>query len=189
MTDLANIRDFTIPRPGPNFIGSAADFDALPETHREQILFLDKAAEAYIFQFAAAARLVTGGFWDPFAKGNFRTVETYDRFYGTQETKGELKKWLFRRGIPFATWVFVLSAVHEPMLMTWKMMVKYVEHIFFGDDVMVFDPTLRWCLVYYHHDQLFFGKDPVFDPAEDEQRMKELNDRKRKYPRFRHPYL
>ena len=148
------------------------------------------AAQKYIFEFASSAHLVTGGFWDPFAKGNFKTVEEFDRFYGIQASKQDLKKWLFNKGIAFHTWIFVLMAANEPpMLMTWKMMLKYVEYIFFGDDVMVFDKTLNWCLVYFHENQMFFGKDKVFDPAEDEQRMKELNERKKKYPQFKHPFL
>jgi hypothetical protein len=190
MIDINNIRNFNIPRPDPNFIGTAKEFDDLPETHKEQILFLDKAAEKYIFEFVSSAHLITGGFWDPFAKGNFKNVEEFDRFYGIQASKQELKKWLFNRGIAFPTWVFVLMGANQPpMLMTWKMMVKYVEHIFFGDDVVVFDKTLNWCLVYFHENQMFFGKDKTFDPSEDEQIMQELNDRKKKYPRFKHPFL
>jgi|GEM_PF-6127108 len=42
MIDLDNIKDFAIPRPNPNFIGTAKEFDDLPQTHKEQILFLDK---------------------------------------------------------------------------------------------------------------------------------------------------
>lgn len=190
MIDLHNIKAFTVPRPAPNFIGSAGDFDELPETHKEQILFLDKVAEKYIYDFASAARLLTGGFWAPFEKGNFKTVEEFDEFYGTQASKQGLKKWLFGRGIAFDTWVFVLSdGAWEPMLMTWKMMVKYVEHIFFSGDVVVFDATTNWCLVYFHENKMFFGKDKFFDPTEDEQRMKELNERKEKYPDFKHPFL
>ncbi|MDB5203559.1 MAG: hypothetical protein JWQ27_2968 [Ferruginibacter sp.] len=190
MIDIDNIRHFTMPRPDPNFIGTAIEFDELPETHREQILFLDKAAGKYIFEFAVSARFITGGLWDPFAKGNFKTVEHYDRFYGIQDSKQELKKWLFNRGIPFSTWVFVLPGANQPpMLMTWKMMVKYVEHIFFGDDVVVFDHTGNWCLVYFHENEMFFGKDRSYDPAEDDQLIADLNERKKQYPQFKHPFL
>lgn len=190
MIDIHNIKNFTIPRSDLNFVGTAKEFDELPETHQEQILFLDKAAEKYIFDFASAANIITGGFWDPFAKGNFKTVEEYDHFYGIQASKQELKKWLFNRGIPFSTWVFVLMDSNEPpMLMTWKMMVKYVEHIFYGEEVIVFDHTLNWCLVYFHENQMFFGKDKYYDPAEIEQEMQELNERKKNYPQFKHPFL
>ncbi len=177
-------------RPDHNFIGSGQEFDNLPATHQEQILFLNPDAEKYIFEFVSSARLITGGFWAPFEKGNFKTIETYDRLYGTQDSKQGLKKWLFNRGIPFDTWVFVLPAANETaMLMTWKMVLKYVEHIFFGEDALVFDKTTNWCLVYYHENEMFFGKDKFLDPTDDEQKMHELNERKKKYPDFKHPYL
>ncbi|NCI47018.1 hypothetical protein [Sediminibacterium soli] len=188
MVDINNIQNFRIPPPDRNFIGAATAFAAIPETHQEQIVFLDKAAEKYIFEFASAAHLVTGGFWDPFAKGNFKTVEEYDELYGMPGSNQDLKKWLFNRGIPFSTWVFVLMDAEPPMMMTWKMMIKYIDHIFFGSDVMIFDKTLNWCLVYFHENRVFFGKDKVYDPAEDDLRMQELNERKKKYPQFKHPF-
>jgi hypothetical protein len=190
MIDLDNIHQFTTPRPDLNFTGTGKDFDALPPTHKEQILFLNSAADKFIFEFASSARLLTGGFWNPFEKGNFKTVETFDHFYGIRESQQELKKWLFNRGIPFDTWVFVLMGDNSPaMLMTWKMMLKCVAHLFFGYDVMVFDKTTNWCLVYFHENEMFFGKDKVFDATEDEEHMKALNERKKKYPDFKHPYL
>ena len=190
MIDLANIKNFSIPRPEFNFMGTARDFDALPETHQAQIIFLDKDAEKYIFQFASSAHLTTGGFWDPFAEGNFKTVDELEALYQTEQSNQELKKWLFNRGIQFATWVFVLGeTLGPPMLMTWKMLIKYVNDIFFGNDVMVFDSTLDWCLVYFHENRLFFGKDRFYDPSANEQMTRELNERKKQYPRFRHPFL
>jgi len=52
LIDLSNIKNFTTPPPTDSSIfGSAADFDALPETHKEQILFLNKVAEKYLYEF------------------------------------------------------------------------------------------------------------------------------------------
>jgi hypothetical protein len=44
-------------------------------------------------------------------------------------------------------------------------------------------------LFFYHEDQLFFGSGPVYDATNDEKKMEELNERKKNYPQFRHPYL
>ena len=191
MVDLNNIKSFTVPRPeGWSLFGSAQEFDNLPETHREQILFLDKAASKYIYEFSSDAHLMTGGLWDPFAKGNFKQVEEFSNFSRTPESNERLKKWLFNRGIPFPTWVFVLLNGNEgPLLMTWKMLIKYSDCLFIMDDVMVFDNTLNWCLFFFHEDKMFFGKDNIYDATEDLKRMEELNERKRKYPDFKHPYL
>ena len=71
---------------------------------------------------------------------------------------------------------------------TWKMVVKYSPDIFFGNDVIVFDKTLNWCLFYFHHDHLFFGRDNVYDSSEDDERMAGLNEMKKMYPHFKFPY-
>lgn len=191
MIDLSNIKDFTVNRPqGYTVFGSAEEFDNLPETHREQILFLDEDASKYIFEFSTSAHLITGGLWDPFAKGNFKTVEKFADFSRTPGFGQRLKKWLYARGIPFRNWVYVLFNSNEvPMIMTWKMLIKYAEHLFVLDDVMVFDNTINWCLFFFHEDQIFFGKNNIYDPAEDNRRMEELNERKKKFPPFKHPYL
>ena len=191
MIDLNNIKNFTVDRPeGWTLFGNAKEFDSLPGTHREQILFLDKTASKYIYDFSTDAHLTTGGLWDPFAKGNFKEVEEFSDFARTAESKQRLKKWLFNRGISFRTWVFVLLNGNEgPMLMTWKMLIKYSDSLFLIDDVMVFDSTLNWCLFFFHEDKIFFGKGNIYDPTEDFKRMEELNERKRKYPQFKHPYL
>ena len=191
MIDLNNIRNFTVDSPGGwNLFGSAAEFDSLPATHREQILFLNQAAGEYIFEFSRDAHLTTGGLWDPFAKGNFKSVEEFDQFSRSPASKQLLKKWLYNRGIAFSTWVYVLVNGNEPpMMMTWKMLIKYSDSLFLLDDVMVFDNTLNWCLVFFHHDRLFFGKDNIYDSKEDFQRMEALNERKKNFPQFKHPYL
>ena len=191
LIDLNNIKNFTTTRPdGRSIFGSIADFDALPETHKAQILFLDKAAEKYIYEFVNRAGLLTGGGWAPFEKGNFKIVEEYGDVVDLQINIPLLKKWLYNRGIPFRNWVFVLCDSNpQPLLMTWKMFIKYAFDIFIIGDTVLFDQTLNWCLFNYHEGQLFFGKNNVYDPSDDEVYMKELNERKKKYPQFKHPYL
>jgi hypothetical protein len=190
MVDLSNIRQFTIDRPDSwTLFGSPEDFDSFPEPHKAQILFLDKPAAKFIYEFSASAKLVTGDIWQPFVKGNFKKVERFSDFSDTAESKQELKKWLFHRGIAFQTWVFVLPNYNDyPILTTWKMVIKYSGSLFFSDDVTIFDTSLNWCLFFFHEDELFFGKDNIYDPTEDYQKMEALNEVKKKYPQFKFPY-
>jgi hypothetical protein len=69
------------------------------------------------------------------------------------------------------------------------MLLRFSPFIFYGDDVAVFDRSINWCLFYYHENDMFFGKDRKYDAGENERMMAELNERKKKYPQFRHPYL
>lgn len=190
MIDLENTRSFSITRPDYSIFGTAAAFDLMPATHREQILFLDRVASEYVWSFSTAAHIVTGGLWAPFEKHNFKEGEEFDQFYHTPESEQTLKKWLYKRGIAFSTWVFLLEeSNNQAVLTTWKMVVKYAAELFISNDLMLFDKTLNWCLVYFHHDQLFFGRGNVYDATEEDKRSKELNERKKKFPQFKHPYL
>lgn len=190
MIDLDNIFSYTVPRPeGWSIFGKAGDFDALPQATRDQAFFLNKPATDGLIELAHAARLVTDGGWDPFSGSNFKTVETFNDFSSTDESRQHLKKWLYQRGIAFSNWVFLLQNTEPGIMITWKLVLRYSPFIFPGDDVMIFDRTLNWCLFYYHEDTMFFGRDISFDPSEDEKKMQELNERKKKFPSFRHPYL
>lgn len=190
MIDLENIKRFSYPRVDVvTPFGTPEEFDALPQTHRDQILFVDKQYSEYLLELLDAGRLITGGLWDPFAKGNFKTVEKFDKFYGTDESWQMLKKWLYQQGIPFRTWVIVLTYDDYPILTTWKMVIKYCRDLFIIDDAVVYDKTLNWCLVKFHEGQISFGKNKISDTTEENLMMEKLNERKKKYPQFRHPFM
>ncbi len=190
MLNLENLKQFTIQRPDAwTLLGDAEAFDQLPETHQAQLLFLDKAASKFMYDLLESSKLITGGLWSPFAKGNFKTVEEFSNFSDLEESKQQLKKWLFQRGIPFQNWVFVLPNYNDyPMLTTWKMIIKYGSRMFFADDITIFDASLNWCLLYYHDDKLSFGKDNIYDNTEDYKVMEAYNEMKKKYPQFKYPY-
>jgi len=73
--------------------------------------------------------------------------------------------------------------------MTWKMVLKYAHDLFAIGDTLVFDQTLNWCLFNYHEGQLSYGKDAMYDPTAVDTYMKELNERKKKFPQFKHPFM
>ncbi|HSC52528.1 MAG TPA: hypothetical protein VLC98_02850 [Phnomibacter sp.] len=192
MIDLENIRDFAIPDfQGFSAFGNAQHFNALPETHKEQVHFLNSEATKYLWSFTGvSAHLFTSGNWDPFAKGNFKTIEKFSHLCNDEADNQLLKKWLFNRGIPFKQWIFILSEDHDnAVLTTWKIFVKHCTHFLFSGDTVVFDHTLNWTLFYFHENELTFGKDKVYDDTENEAMMKALNERKQQFPQFRHPYL
>ncbi|RYE41311.1 MAG: hypothetical protein EOP24_37525 [Hyphomicrobiales bacterium] len=68
MIDLQNIQLFKRDPPDPNFIGAGIEFAALPETHIDQIIFLNSEGEKYIYHMASMANLITGGFWVDFPR-------------------------------------------------------------------------------------------------------------------------
>ncbi len=191
MIDFSTIKHFTTPPPdGGTVFGSAGDFNALPETHKAQILFLDKTAEKFLYEYVENAQLLSNGGWAPFEKGIFKTVDQYEHAVDLQENNPLLKKWLYSKGIPFSNEVFVLCDSNpQAVLITWKMLIKYAFDIFLIGDTLVFDQTGNWALFQYHEGQLFFAKDNVYDPSANELYMQHLNEKKKNYPQFKHPYL
>lgn len=182
MIDIENIKQYEIERPNTwTIFGDPEDFDKMPIEHKDQIIFLGKEADKYLDKFMNAAKLVDVND-DPFRKNNFKNVSKY---YITEDEQA-LKKWLYNLEIPFKTNVFLCE--DSFIYTTWKMVVKYSPNIFFRNDVIVFDKTLNWCLFYFHHDVLFFGRGNIYDSKQDESHMEMINKLKQQYPQFNFPY-
>jgi len=186
MINFNNIKDHRIERPSKaTSLGAVEGYDNLADEFKDQIIFLNKEASKFIYEYLESAKFVTGDLWEPFRKENFKFTEEIDE----PEDEKDLKKWLFSRGILFSKWVFLLPNYGDcPMILTWKMVIKNAGNIFCGDDIIIFDQTNQWCLVYWHEEKLFFGKVNTFDAEIGYQEMEELNEKKRKYPGFKHPY-
>lgn len=185
MIDLTNIQEHEIDRPNVwTCLGSPSDFDSLSDEFKDQIKFLDKEASNFLYKYFEASRFHTGPVWEPFEKKNFKYVEKIT--VGLDESI--IKKWLFKRGFPFSKWVFVLPNYgNEPLMMTWKMVIKKCENLFFADDVVIFDETNQWCLTYWHEDEMYFGQINTTDPEIGYNEIKEMDELEKKYPGYKHP--
>lgn len=183
--DFTTIRDHITGTPGTwTYFGSKEDLDALSDEFKDQLFFLDREAGDFLYRYFEASSFHTGPMWKPFEKHNFR----YTDQVSVGEDPAPIKKWLYNRGIPFSTWVYVIPGFSShPMMMTWKMVVKHCELLFFGNDLVFFDETNQWCLTYWHEDELFFGKINTTDPEIGYQRVAQMNEMEQKYPGYKHP--
>lgn len=172
MIDFQNIKEHKIERPdGWTCLGGPTDFDSLPNEFKDQI------AGDFLYKYFKASKFHTGPMWEPFKKKNFKYVEKI----AADEDAQTIKKWLYNRGIPFAKWVYVLpNYSNVPLMMTWKMVIKNYETLFFADDVVIFDETNQWCLSYWHEDELFFGKINSTDPEIGYNEIEQMNGLERK---------
>jgi hypothetical protein len=80
-----------------------------------------------------------------------------------EKSSEEVKKWLFDCGIPFDQKVFWATQPKSAFVMTWKMVIKFWEDLFFGSDELIWDKTLNWALEYNHNDFFRFGKNRIFN--------------------------
>ena len=137
-------------------LGDATDLEKIPEHHREQLLFLNKEAADFAYQYLDDLQILDEKLWQPFAHLKFNTQEKLNHF----EDDKTLKKWLYQREIAFANWVLVLPNFNSfPMLITWKMLLNYSNDIFaHSDDLLIMDFTQTWYLLHYHEGETTFVK-------------------------------
>lgn len=163
--DLSALRGARVP-PDLRWtlFGRAEEVDAIPPAHRDQILFLDGPSTAAAYDAVSRRDVLCGddGWGNaPFSGGCYRVVE---RTRVGEE--GELKKWLHRRGVPFADPALLLPVYgpeNDPaVLTTWKMVVKYAATLFSRDNLVVVGRKADWCLYYHHDGVLTFARDPDF---------------------------
>jgi hypothetical protein len=134
-------------------IGDKADYEALPAHWQEQIVFYNQAGSDFLYDYWEHSNLVTGPLYQPFLNSPF----PYQSACSILEN-GQHKKWLYERGIAFGHWVWALSNFSATACcLTWKMVLKLQDALFVGDDVVLFDESLQWCLFYYHEDCFFWS--------------------------------
>lgn len=185
MIDFSNINENEIERPNiRTCLGSPEEFDSLSNEFKDQIKFLDKEASDFLYKYFESSKFHTGPRWEPFEKKNFKYVDKISLDYDEQK----IKKWLYNRGIEFAKWVYVLPNYgNAPLMMTWKMVIKNCESLFFGEDVVIFDESNQWCLSYWHEDEMFFGKINVITPEFGYKEVEVMNEIEKKYKGYKHP--
>lgn len=135
-------------------LGDTEDLEKIPKQHREQLLFLNKNAAEFIYQYIEDLNILDTKLWQPFEHLKFQKKE----IYLFKNDFSSYKKWLYQRGIPFQHWVLVLPNYNEhPMLLTWKMLLKYSTDIFaLSDDLLIFDCSQNWYLFHYHEGETNF---------------------------------
>lgn len=147
-----------------SFLWSPEEAEAISTEHKDQIHFLNKDGTKLLNKWMDGSQMLLGcdltkydgKHWHPF---NDEYFELIDRFTITENTRKELKKWLYNREIPFSKYVFVDSdSSGHSLMLTWKMVLKYWEGLFFADDLLIVDSSLNWGLFYFHENELYFGR-------------------------------
>ena len=180
MISFSNIKSYStdFPKTG-SFLWSEEDAAQIPQTHKDQICFLNKEASLFVENYLNGSKMLTGPVWKPFNERYFKTVEAVEV---TEEFQEGIKKWLYKKPIPFDKWVYLHGdRSGQAVTLTWKMVIKYWDGLFWADDLILFDETLNWGLFYFHEDVLFYGYEKCFDKAYEYEKTLELNELKSRY--------
>lgn len=186
MIDFAQLPEYRTEVPPRSFLGTYEQGIALSPAHQAQIHFLTPEATAFIQAYLNTSHMFAGGPLpanpaSPFRQGYFKQIEHLPS-YANQS----LKKWLYRRGIPFGKYVLFYvdtkSTSRQVVLLTWKMVLKYADGLFGPEEQLLFNPTLNCGLFYDPKNGFSFGRDKVLDNEVEYQKMTELAELKKKYP-------
>ena len=161
-----------------SFLWSPEEAEQIPNEHKDQIHFLNEEGTKLLDTYLDSTKITRGLPYSPF-KDYFKKIDT---FTVTEQCDSEIKKWLYKRGIPFSHYVFISSdRSGYSVMLTWKMVIKYWEGIFFSEDLIIFDTSLNWGLFYYHESQLYYGEQNIFDSISEGEITMQLNQLMQKF--------
>jgi hypothetical protein len=150
---IDNIEEFNI--PFEDFIGKwifTDEFDKpAPIEHIDQITILNKEASKFLFDLESKLCIdCTPKF--------FKNVHKF-----TPNGTKEIKKQLYKLGIPFSQKVFFPFNIDMGFVLTWKMVIKYSHTLFWANDQLAWDKTLNWKLIFHHDGEFTFAKNFIYD--------------------------
>jgi hypothetical protein len=180
MINFDNIKTYSTDFPKTwSFLWSPEEASKIPQEHKDQIFFLNDEASKFVRNYIDSSRMIIGPLWKPFNEKYFKTIQEFEL---TEDCESDIKKWLYSKPIPFDKFVFIDSERSgQSVALTWKMVIKYWEGLFFAGDLIIFDETLNWGLFYFHEDRLYFGTDKIYDKEFEYEKTRELNELKKKY--------
>jgi hypothetical protein len=119
--------------------------------HLDQIWCLNKSGAKFLWEFDMNVNHKVLAHYPDVAR-YFKSIAEF------RLGEGGLKKWLFDCAVPFDQKVYLAVQPDMGFILTWKMVIKYSENIFFAHDLGIWDRSMDWILT-YHHDELWqFGR-------------------------------
>jgi hypothetical protein len=141
-----------------SFFNFGDDYLPLHPNHAAQISLLTPADAERVATWAFAAippewpdrtdrrfereeRLSIGGRWNDDAR------------------QGEVRRWLFERGVPFRRTVYLIYERDQVVQTTWRIVVRYWDAFAWsvGYAMVAVDHTLQWACCFHHEDVIVFG--------------------------------
>lgn len=153
---LENLEGFCVPLESHPLKWKFEDEDGfISDEYKDQIIPLHPKAAQFLWNFESTQRQLGN-----IPKMQLHYKKTSEFYIGTSSNQ-DVKKWLYNLGIPFDQKVFWRDQPEWGFILTWKMIIKFSEDLFFGSDVVLWDRSLNWCLNYHHDDKFYFGRDRI----------------------------
>jgi hypothetical protein len=159
---FGDLDDHVVPMDGfrLNWRFTDENYRKLPDEHLSQLKPLDNIGANFLWDHIS----ITGLHRDiPFKKNFFSTIDKAKICNGNER---EIKKWLYRRGLPFSKLVYLSYQPDTAIIVPWKLLVKYFDNFYRSDDLTVIDESLNWALLFYHEDEIYFGTNEKYQPED-----------------------
>jgi hypothetical protein len=154
---------------------SVRPWNELPERDRGFFCFADEhlplhpnhAAQIGLLVPADAARVSAWAFsaippgWPDLSDQRFESEASMvvADCWNEEGRRGEVRRWLFDRGIPFRRTVYLLYNREQVVQTTWRMVVRYWDAFAWsvGYAMVAVDHTLQWACCFHHENVFVFG--------------------------------
>lgn len=77
-------------------------------------------------------------------------------FISKKQSNETIKKWLYNLNIPLDRKVFWVNQLNVAFVMTWRMVIKFSDILFFGTDEVLWDNTMDWELSFSSGEEFCF---------------------------------
>lgn len=136
-------------------------YNVLPDLHLGQLKPLNKRASNFLWNYTISVDLHKD---TPFKKGFFKNIDKAKILDGNES---DIKKQLYKRGLPFNKEVYLSWQPDEGMIVPWKILIKYFDDFYYSgsDDLTIFDDSLNWALLFYHESEIYFGSNEKYTPS------------------------
>jgi hypothetical protein len=128
----------------------------------------DHAAQIGLLVPADAERVATWAFaaippgWPDLTDQRFGQEECLQigDCWNDETGRAAVRRWLFRRGVPFGRVVYLLYERDRVVQTTWRMVVRYWDAFAWsvGYAMVAVDHTLQWACCFHHEDVIVFGR-------------------------------
>ena len=153
--NLSNLEDFSL-----KWRFTEPKYNQLPKNHLVQLKPLNNIGSKFLWDHIMDIGIHNE---DPFDKNIFQNL---DYINIADDNENEIKKWLYKRGLPFDKEVFISWQPDSAMIVPWKILIKYYNDFYYpgSDDLTIIDESLNWAVLFHHNETLYFGSNNSYKP-------------------------
>lgn len=149
-----------------------AEGNGISKEVKAQVIPLQREAAQFLLDFRHTQQYLNKQIYQ---ESNFeKEVAT---FISKKQSNEVIKKWLYDLDIPLDRKVFWVNQLNVAFVMTWRMVIKFSDILFFGTDEVLWDKTMNWELSFKSSEVFHFVDNLMFDPetrANEESAMNKL---------------